>query len=158
MPITAKSIKKQALDNAKMAVTFAKQDLAKTKDNVRDMSMITQVLAILAVLGLNVRNAWLSKRGEKQDLELGVKMLPEQGFKAPNIMATIACFSELIGEPESREIATSWDAEKVFTFRSEDFILRLNFEVASDSQTCRRVKVGEKFNTVKEDVYKLECS
>ena len=78
-------------------------------------------------------------------------------FKDENLMGLLEALDGMGLKVESRDYTYSESPNREFLFETDDYRLRVDAWVKSDSPFCRRVKTGETVKTVVEETWDIEC-
>jgi len=145
-------------DLKKAAVKRALEKLNDARESLRvlreaDFSVYEGLLGLCKSLGLEVRHPNVSIYREARQMHLTVNT---DTLKSVGITSLLAFCAEYFGEGASNDYASEYHASREFRFGdwNEDSIV-ISFEIAADSATCRRVKVGVEMREVAE--YKIVC-
>jgi hypothetical protein len=144
-------LKKTAVKKSLERLNEARKELCTLRE--ADFNVYEGLLGLCKSLGLEVRSPHVSMYNDARNMHLTIETAT---LKSVGITSLLAFCAEYFGEGESNDYASEYYASRQFKFGSwnEDGIT-ICFEIAADSATCRRVKVGVKMREVAE--YKIVC-
>ena len=144
-------LKKAAVKKSLEMLNEARKELCALRG--ADFSVYDGLLGLCKSLGLEVRSPHVSMYHDARQMHLVIETAT---LKSVGITSLLAFCAEYFGEGASNDYASEYYASREFKFGSwnEDSIA-ISFEIAADSATCRRVKVGVEMREVAE--YKIVC-
>lgn len=145
------ALKKIAVKKALERLNEARKELCALRE--ADFSVYEGLLGLCKSLGLEVRSPHVSMYNDARNMHLTIETAT---LKSVGITSLLAFCAEYFGEGESNDYASEYYASRQFKFGSwnEDGIT-ISFEIAADSATCRRVKVGVEMREIAQ--YQIVC-
>ena len=155
-----KQLKQKARDLKLSLVTSAISDMKYAKERAADIratdyTQCAKALTLVEVAGYEVKSHYISGTNSDMMLNIRVKV---SSLKEPALLDVLMGLEELtLSECVSKPHASEWSQDMTFRFGKwpDSFRIVLECDIADDSQTCRKVVVGEKMEMVKQ--YELQC-
>ena len=155
-----KQLKQKARDLKLSLVTSAISDMQYAKEraaNIRttDYTQCAKAIGIVETKGYEVKSHYIGGTGSDMMLNIRIKV---SSLKEPALLDVLMGLEGLtLSECVSKPHASEWSQDMTFRFGKwpDSFRIVLECDIADDSQTCRKVVVGEKMEMVKQ--YELQC-
>ena len=155
-----KQLKQKARDLKLSLVTSALSDMKYAKERAADIrttdyTQCAKAIGIVEAKGYEVKSHYIS--GSNSDLILSIRV-KVSSLKEPALLDVLMGLEELtLSECVSKPHASEWSQDMTFRFGkwTDGLQIALECDIADDSQTCRKVVVGEKMEMVKQ--YALQC-
>lgn len=144
-------LKKAAVKRALERLNDARKDLCALRE--ADFSVFQALLGLCKSLGLEATWPRVNVSRNTRELTLSINT---DTLKSVGVTSLLAFCAEYYGGGKSNDYASEYYASREFRFGSwESDRVIITFEIAADSETCRRVKVGTRMEEVAQ--YQIVC-
>jgi len=144
-------LKKAAVKRALERLNAARKELCALRE--ADFGVFQALLGLCESLGLKATWPRVSVSRNTRELTLSIKT---DTLKSMSITSLLAFCAEYYGGGKSNDYASEYYASREFRFGNwESDRVIITFEIAADSATCRRVKIGTTMEEVAQ--YQIVC-
>jgi len=99
---------------------------------------------------------WISSQTVPR-VQITIRLLQLDSFKDDKLVTLLEAIDSMGLKAETHDYTSSESPNRDFRFETDEYQLSVDAWVRSDSELCRRVKIGETIKTVVEEEWALQC-